>query len=96
MPVSSAGGGLAVGDLDQDGRADVATGVGDSQVAVLRGKPDGGLRRFKLFAGGENLADLAISDLDDDGDLDLAGLGGQVRVLINQVVPTPRAGRVAQ
>ena len=88
-PVPVGGGGIAVGDLDEDGLVDVATGGGGAEIAVLRGKPKGGLRAYEGFDSTEAVGDLAVSDLDDDGDLDLAGLGAQVQVLINQAVPTP-------
>ncbi|MBK1703632.1 hypothetical protein CKO40_03480 [Halochromatium glycolicum] len=72
---------LAVGDLNNDGRPDVAAGHrNDEFVTVYTTQADGTLR-FASFAStdrvpgavadGEDIADLAIVDLDQDGRRDL-------------------------
>jgi len=60
--------GIASGDLDGDGHADVVTG-GDGQLVVLWGDGDGGARSRETFPLEANA--LALADLDHDGDLDV-------------------------
>lgn len=73
---------IAVGDLDGDGRLDlaVATGNGDGTngVSVLRNTSSGGALSFENFldvvtdpSDGSNPRDVAIADLDGDGKPDL-------------------------
>jgi hypothetical protein len=80
---SAGGGGIAAGDFNGDKRADIAVPVSGNEVAILRGKKDGGLKPAQSFASLETLGDLAAADLDGDRDLDLAGLSSQSIVLLN-------------
>ena len=75
--------GLASADFDDDGRADVITSTAGGDLAILRGKPSGGLRGYVTAPGGAALSRLAAADLNGDGAPDLAGLGAQVQVLLN-------------
>jgi hypothetical protein len=69
---------LAVGDLDRDGRLDLAAAGAEGTVAVLRGRGDGTLRDAWVSpaASGAPIEALAASDLDGDGVLDLVASGG--------------------
>jgi hypothetical protein len=75
-----------VADLDGDGRDDLAMAVsanGLSTLAVLRGRPDGGLGTPAQIASGEGPLigtevplDLAVADFNGDGHPDAAVLNG--------------------
>lgn len=74
LPISGALEGVRVGQLDADGRQDVAAWTSNA-IYFLRGVPSGGL----AWAGGLKLSEgtlggVALEDLDGDGVLDL-GLG---------------------
>ena len=73
-------GSIAVGDLDGDGRVDVA--VGGSAIAVLLGG-DGGVLGSPIPVGTQTGSTIAIGDLDADGKPDLitAGIGSGVVVM---------------
>jgi hypothetical protein len=97
---------VAIGDLDGDGRPDLAVansfnGAGGNTVSVLRNTSGGGNITFAArvdYATGSNPQSVAIGDLDGDGRPDLAvansfnGAGGNtVSVLRNT---SPGAGNV--
>src|SRR5712692_748597 len=63
--------GIAIGDLNGDGRADLAV-CGNAGVAVLRQKPDGTLSAADFIATGQDADSVAIGDLNGDGRADLA------------------------
>jgi hypothetical protein len=66
--------GLIAGDLDGDGRADLAVGnLISSNLSVLLGAGDGTFSVPLTFAAGGGLGEVAIVDLDGDGGNDLAG-----------------------
>ena len=65
--------GVAVGDLDADGRPDLATAnAGASTVSVLLGNGDGTFGANSDFGTGSDPQSLAIADLNGDGRPDLA------------------------
>jgi hypothetical protein len=63
--------GIAIGDLNGDGRADLAV-CGDAGVVVLRQQPDGTLGAPAFIATGQDADGVAIGDLNGDGRADLA------------------------
>jgi hypothetical protein len=64
--------GIAVGDLDGDGRLDLAVANGfGSQIALLRGDGAGGFQPVGAVVVGQNPLSVALVDLDGDGHLDL-------------------------
>jgi hypothetical protein len=63
---------MAIGDLDGDGRADVAMTESElDAVAVLLGRGDGTFAASSSFATGRAPAGVAIADVDGDGEPDL-------------------------
>lgn len=65
--------GLAIADLDGDGRKDVAAlSLLDHQLTVLRGLPNGSLQSLTPVYPGHDPVALAIADLDGDGRPDVA------------------------
>lgn len=67
--------GIAIGDIDGDGKPDIVTvNGGASTVSVLRNTSSGGMLSFAAkndFAVGSGPFGVAITDLDGDGRLDL-------------------------
>lgn len=64
--------GLATGDLNGDGRADiVAANTGSANVSVLLGQSDGTLAAATQHAVGTTPTSVAIGDLDGDGRADI-------------------------
>lgn len=64
---------IAVADLDEDGRLDLALSRrGPGQVALLLSQGDGGLRALTPLSVGAGADALALADLDGDGHRDLA------------------------
>jgi hypothetical protein len=65
-------GALAVGDLDNDGKVDVAAAqTNGANVTVLLGNGDGTLQTGRNFAVGANPGSVAVGDFNNDGKLDL-------------------------
>ena len=82
---------VALGDLNSDGRQDVATAKGRSAV-VLRGDGQGGLTKLLTFPVGAHPADVAIADFNRDGLPDLATADAaedSVSVLLNGPAAAP-------
>jgi hypothetical protein len=72
---------VAIGDLNGDGSADVATANFGSTVSVLPGHGDGslGVEISPEFGAGDSPVSLAIGDLNGDGSIDL--------VTANEAIP---------
>lgn len=80
-------GAVLVGDLNADGKIDVATiQVGGNQVTVLMGNGDGTLGTARQYAVGSSPGAIAAGDFNHDNKLDLAIANqgsGSVSVLLN-------------
>ena len=87
--------GIAAGDLDADGSADVVVGLGDQNaVSILRGGPGGELGSPVALMTRENPVNndssepfyIALGDLDEDGVLDIAATNytGNVSLLLSR------------
>lgn len=78
---------LDVGDLNGDGRLDVATTQSSAQPCVFLAAGRGTFHAATLLAGpsGSGSTDLVLSDLDDDGDLDIVtgNFSSNVHVFLN-------------
>lgn len=77
---------VAVGDLNGDGRLDVAVANDDDSVSVLLNSGNGGLEDHVDYAAGSLPLSIAIGDLNGDGKADLATantFGSSVSVLLN-------------
>ena len=65
--------GLATGDIDLDGNADLVCSLWENDaIAVLLGNGDGTFRAKAIYGTGRGARGLALVDLDGDGDLDVA------------------------
>jgi hypothetical protein len=74
-PAGDGANGLALGDLNGDGKLDVVTpDLGANQVGVLLGKGDGSLAARQGYPTGERPSAVALGDLDADGKLDLVAI----------------------
>jgi hypothetical protein len=62
-------GGLAIDDVNHDGRPDLVAAAFNDTVMVFAGLSQGGLGRTVYHVGG-NPYSVALGDLDDDGDID--------------------------
>src|SRR5204863_450473 len=62
---------LAVGDVNGDGKADLALGSG-ATVSVLFGNGDGSFQAAAQFTAGNDPYSVVLSDLNGDGKLDIA------------------------
>ena len=77
---------VAIGDLNGDGRLDVAVANDDGSVSVLLNSGNGGLQDHVDYAVGSLPLSIAIGDLNGDGKADLATantFGSSVSVLLN-------------
>ena len=79
---------IAAGDLDGDGKIDLAVPSGKDQlVAVFLGKGDGTFAPRKDLPQPQPPARVALGDLDGDGKLDMVLtnlLNGTISVLLNR------------
>ena len=79
---------VAIGDLNGDGKPDLATANGDANtVSVLLNRGDGSFRAKLDYATGSGPASVAIGDLNGDGKPDLATANSDadtVSVLLNR------------
>ncbi len=68
--------GLAVGDFNEDGIADLAVvesgGTGDGAMAIFLGDGQGHFRLFASYQVGVEPSNVAVADFNGDGHLDLA------------------------
>jgi uncharacterized repeat protein (TIGR01451 family) len=78
--------GLALGDVNKDGKLDVVTAnTDDNTISVLLGKGDGDLKPKTDFTTGDGPVSVALADLNGDGKLDAATAntdGGTASVLL--------------
>ena len=82
QPVSLRPQGVAAGDFNHDGIADIAVAsTGSSTLDVFYGTRSGGLTRTTIEAG-RPLNVLAAADVDSDGWIDLAAVSSSTNVLV--------------
>ncbi len=70
--------GLAIGDLNGDGKLDLVVANGTSSISVLLGNGDGTFRPHVTYNPGFSPRALSVVDLNGDGKLDLAVTGNGV------------------
>ncbi len=71
-PPGTSGGGMVIGDVNGDGKADVAFPTSGGVEVFLQ---DSGGLDLELFVGTSGVSQLAIADIDGDGNPDLATAG---------------------
>ena len=88
---------VAIGDLNGDGKLDLAAAAGDDvfpNVSVLLNRGDGSFRPYRDYEAGKYATSVAVGDLNGDGKLDLAtGNGDTVSVFLNRGDGSFRAKR---
>jgi hypothetical protein len=96
LPVGGSVSMVRMGDIDGDGRPDLA--VGAYNINVFRNSSNAGIIAFdpKLIFGNNYLGDIAIGDMNADGKADLAGVtSGNILSVFRQVCPTPAISSVS-
>lgn len=82
---------VAVGDLDGDGRPDLAVAnYNDNSVSILLGNADGSFQAAVNYAVGLDPTSVAVGDFNGDGRLDLAvanQVGNNVSILLGNARP---------
>lgn len=85
---SVAGGGLAITDLDFDGRRDlVVAAPGQRQLQVFKGHAGGILGPTQIVSAGATVTALFAEDVDRDGQIDICALdggGAELRVFLGR------------
>jgi hypothetical protein len=83
---------IAAGDLDGDGKLDLAVAGGVSDVVILRNQGGGVFEAAGRLAGPAGPTSLSAADLDSDGRMDLTVAGSksnEVKVLWGGSLPRP-------
>jgi hypothetical protein len=76
---------IAIGDLNGDGKSDLATANGTGTISVLLNSGGGRFRAPRGYPAGRGATRIAVGDLNGDRKLDLltVNIGGTVSVLVN-------------
>jgi hypothetical protein len=88
---------LAIGDLNGDGKADIASANISNTVSVLLGNGDGTFQPRITFGAGNRPTGVVIADVDNDGRMDLVVSNGNshsLSVLLNTSGAPSRSARV--
>lgn len=83
QPLGSSNGGIALADVDGDGKLDIA-GSSSAGAYVIKNQGGGAFGAATLAFPGAQINHVAAGDLDGDGKPDLAGAGDGVYVAMNQ------------
>jgi hypothetical protein len=68
-------GGLTTGDLDGDGRVDLAMGIGGDQIALRRNLGQGRFGNARILTASTTLSHIALRDFNGDGRADVVAVG---------------------
>lgn len=85
-------GAIAIGDLNGDGKLDLAVTDGESNVSILLGTGTGSFEPFTSVSAGTSPSAVAIGDFNQDGKPDLAVANydsNNVSILLNMTALTP-------
>ena len=94
-PIGSDPEGIAIGDVNSDGKLDlVSANQGDNSITVLLGNGDGTFQPGSTFPTGPSPHGIVIVDLNNDGQQDVATADqsqpGKVSVLLNAAMELSR------